>query len=81
MNLTETKRLLLRAVAFCLSAEQIKALREGFEHVDEDKNGTISMAELRAAFETSQFAGKQFSYSKDDIDQVRGCVCLPSMQG
>lgn len=45
--MTETKKLLLRAVAFCLNTEQIAKLKAGFQEMDKDKNGVISIQELR----------------------------------
>jgi calcium-dependent protein kinase len=47
LNLGDTKRVLLRTVALCLSSEQIAKLKQGFDDLDVDKNGVISIQELR----------------------------------
>jgi calcium-dependent protein kinase len=47
VKLNSFKRMILSAVAFTLSSEQIEALREEFNAIDTDGNGTISMSELR----------------------------------
>ena len=40
---------MLKVVAFTLSPKQIEQLREDFYAIDTDRNGTISMQELRDA--------------------------------
>lgn len=40
--MNETRKLLLRAVAFCLSADQIAQIKRGFEAMDQDRNGEVT---------------------------------------
>jgi calcium-dependent protein kinase len=46
-QLSEVKQLILKLVAFNLSTPQIAKLRQHFIDMDSDKNGTISLEELR----------------------------------
>ena len=48
-QLSLIKKLMLKVVAFTLSPKQIEQLREDFYAIDTDRNGTISMQELRDA--------------------------------
>ena len=64
LNMNETKKLLLKTVAFCLSTEQIARLRQGFDEMDKDKNGVISMQELRQSLEQNS------SHTKAELDAV-----------
>mmetsp|Transcript_3676 Transcript_3676/g.10578 ORF Transcript_3676/g.10578 Transcript_3676/m.10578 type:complete len:478 (+) Transcript_3676:258-1691(+) len=56
-NMNKLKREAFRFIASCLSPDQVLELKNSFEKIDADKNGTISFDELRAALK-STFAGQ-----------------------
>ena len=47
VKLCELKKLVLKAVAFSLTHDQIAQLREHFQSIDTDRSGTISSEELK----------------------------------
>jgi Ca2+-binding EF-hand superfamily protein len=55
--MSETRKLLLKAVGFCLSPAQIAKLKQGFEQIDENRNGVICVQELKTAIENQYSNG------------------------
>lgn len=47
LKLSQIKKLMLKVVAFTLNPKQIEQLRDDFYAIDKDRNGTISMEELK----------------------------------
>jgi calcium-dependent protein kinase len=75
LHMTDTKKLLLKAVAFCLNTAQITQLSAGFDEMDKDKNGVICMTELRHALTHSEGVGKaQLEQVLEDVDLDPGAV-------
>jgi calcium-dependent protein kinase len=58
LKLSKIKKLMLKVVAFTLNPKQIEQLRDDFYSIDSDRNGTISMKELKKALlKANQTAG------------------------
>lgn len=63
LHLSKVKKLILKVVAFTLNSSQIENLRADYFSIDTDRNGSITLAELRTAL-------IQKSVGQDKIDSI-----------
>jgi calcium-dependent protein kinase len=68
MKLSQIKKLMLKVVAFTLNPKQIEQLREDFYAIDTNRNGTISMEELRNALAAKGMAPHESFKVEDGED-------------